>query len=83
MAEDTDRQSCVGARWLADEMSGRNTDVLQEREVGEVNTFDAKYPGRCADCGDDIDEGDEIGYIDDEICCGDCVLAEMDRQGLL
>ena len=36
--------------------------------------FPAAYGGTCGCCGLDFDEGDPIGYLDDEICCEDCVL---------
>lgn len=35
--------------------------------------FYAKWRGWCSECGDEWEEGDEIGYVDDELCCGDCV----------
>lgn len=36
--------------------------------------FLASYPGTCGHCGDDIDEGNEVGYNeDDELCHGDCL----------
>lgn len=35
-------------------------------------TFVAKYHGICNECLDDIDPGDEAGYLDDEVCCVDC-----------
>lgn len=36
------------------------------------STFTAIYDGHCTECGDDIFEGDDIAYYDDEIVCGDC-----------
>lgn len=35
-------------------------------------TFTARYDGECAECYADIAEGDEIGYVDGEICCESC-----------
>lgn len=40
--------------------------------------FTARYPGSCAQCDEHIEPGDEAGYIDDEVCCEDCCLAEGD-----
>lgn len=35
--------------------------------------FEAKYPGRCADCGEDIERGDLIQYDEDSrIVHADC-----------
>lgn len=38
-------------------------------DVGPV--FEARYPGRCA-CGEDFDEGDEVRYVDGELCLVGC-----------
>lgn len=43
-------------------------------------TFSARYPGHCQLCGADFDEGDEIGYVDDEIACEECVLEEDEED---
>lgn len=45
-----------------------------------ARTFTARYPQRdgCAQCGADIDAGDQAGYIDSEICCEDCCFADPD-----
>lgn len=41
--------------------------------------FNARYPGTCGDCSDDIEPGDQVGYDDtDSIVCADC-LAEYLR----
>jgi DNA-directed RNA polymerase subunit RPC12/RpoP len=37
-----------------------------------IRTFTAKYAGTCSNCGADIEAGDEIGYVDDEINCESC-----------
>lgn len=34
--------------------------------------FEARYPGTCGECGDDIDPGDEVCYEDDELIHADC-----------
>lgn len=34
--------------------------------------FNARWAGTCNDCGEDFEEGDRIGYVDDVICCYDC-----------
>lgn len=38
-----------------------------------MRTFTARFDSECAHCGGDIEEGDEIAYVDDEIACEDCV----------
>lgn len=49
--------------------------------MSEVNKFTARFPSECARCPNEIEEGDEAGYIDDEVCCGDCVqAAEAEEQ---
>ena len=40
--------------------------------VRHSRPFEAKYPGRCGLCDDDIDPGDEVCYADDEVCHLDC-----------
>lgn len=35
-------------------------------------TFEARFYGRCADCGDDIEPGDDVRYEDDELIHDDC-----------
>lgn len=34
--------------------------------------FTARYNGKCP-CGNHIQRGDPIGWIDGEVCCGGCV----------
>lgn len=34
--------------------------------------FIAQYHGRCP-CGEPIEPGDEIGYVEDAISCANCV----------
>lgn len=34
--------------------------------------FEAKYGGRCADCGEPIHIGDQIRYDDDRVVHDDC-----------
>lgn len=36
-------------------------------------TFTARYKSDCSECGEEIYPGDEAGYVDDEVCCEDCV----------
>lgn len=53
------------------------------RNVMSVNRFVAAYDGACAECGELIEEGDDAGFIDDDMCCGVCVTAterERDAQ---
>jgi hypothetical protein len=45
-----------------------------------ARTFRASFPGHCSFCLADFDEGDEIGYNeDDEIICAEC-LAEDEAE---
>lgn len=39
-------------------------------------TFEARYDGECKHCLTDIQEGDEIGYVNDEIACESCFYDE-------
>ena len=39
-------------------------------------TFTARYDGRCRHCSEQICEGDEVGYVDDELACTDCFYDE-------
>jgi hypothetical protein len=32
----------------------------------------ARYPGKCAACGESFDEGDLIGQVDGDWCCENC-----------
>ena len=34
--------------------------------------FTAAYPGTCAECLDEIEPGDEVQYVDDELIHEDC-----------
>lgn len=34
--------------------------------------FTARFDSECPGCGEEILEGDEAGYVDDEVVCGDC-----------
>jgi hypothetical protein len=34
--------------------------------------FTARFDSDCNSCGDRITEGDEAGYVDDEVCCELC-----------
>ena len=35
--------------------------------------FPARYPGTCQSCFTRFDEGDDIGYVGDELRCGGCL----------
>lgn len=35
--------------------------------------FSAAYDGECQGCGGEFHEGDEVAYVDDELCCEACV----------
>lgn len=48
-----------------------------------ANRFTASYPGGCSECGEDFDEGDRVGYVDDELCCDDCCQAAEDEEAEL
>lgn len=43
--------------------------------------FTARYPGRChADCGDTIEPGDDVVYVDDQLVHDGCTpAAEVER----
>lgn len=34
--------------------------------------FTAHYDGLCGECGDEIEPGDEVQYVDDELVHADC-----------
>lgn len=34
--------------------------------------FEARYPGRCPQCGERIEPGDEVTYNDDEVVHAEC-----------
>lgn len=38
-----------------------------------TTTFVARYGGWCKYCGDRIEEGDNAGYVFDELACESCV----------
>jgi hypothetical protein len=41
--------------------------------MAETGVFVAKYStGRCGECQERINEGDECCYVDDEICHAEC-----------
>lgn len=42
-----------------------------------MRTFEARYPGKCAGCGERIDEGDSIGYHEDAAVHADCAGAAV------
>jgi hypothetical protein len=37
-----------------------------------VTPFVARYRGECADCGDRIEPGQQVTYVDDELTHADC-----------
>jgi hypothetical protein len=41
-------------------------------------SFLAKYDGRCGICEEPFGEGDEVEFVDDELCHAEC--AEEDRE---
>lgn len=41
-------------------------------EPNKSKLFSASFPGTCSHCGTHIEEGDSIGYLDDEIVCDVC-----------
>lgn len=43
-----------------------------------ARTFTAKYDGSCSNCGVDIEPGDDVGYVDDEINCENCFEAAQE-----
>lgn len=49
-----------------------------------ANRFVASFPGECSECAERFDEGDRIGYVEDELCCDDCCAdAEDEEDGLM
>ena len=44
--------------------------ALRRRSVARV--FEARYPGECAGCGEPIEPGDQVSYVDDELLGGCC-----------
>lgn len=48
--------------------------------MDNITRFRARYDGECSDCGDYFEEGDFVGYVDDELCCGECVQSAEDEQ---
>jgi hypothetical protein len=38
-----------------------------------VKLFPARYNGICRCCDEPIEVGDWVGYLDDEVCCEDCI----------
>lgn len=43
-----------------------------ERMPDKGPLFPASYEGVCNNCGWDIEPGDDIGYVDDEVVCKEC-----------
>ncbi|WP_285438068.1 hypothetical protein [Streptomyces sp. ISL-98] len=44
-----------------------------------MRKFNARFDSECQHCGGDIEEGDEIAYVEDQIACESCVAeAEQD-----
>lgn len=51
--------------------------------MANVTRFVARFPKEsgCSACDGDIEQGDSIGYLDDEIACEDCCdEAEAEEQ---
>jgi formylmethanofuran dehydrogenase subunit E len=42
--------------------------------------FTAQFDSNCASCGELILVGDEPGYVDDEVVCGDCYDTARDEE---
>ena len=36
-------------------------------------TVKARYGSKCPGCGERIEEGDDIGLVDGDWCCSECV----------
>lgn len=53
-------------------MTTYNTPGKLHYAQEKPSRFTAAYPGDCGRCWRDIEPGDEAGYIDNEVCCGDC-----------
>lgn len=39
-----------------------------------AHVFTARFPARCGGCDGQVEVGDTVGYVDDEVCCHDCVI---------
>lgn len=52
--------------------------VKQANSIGP--RFIAAFTNRdgCPECGGLMEEGEEVGYVDDEVVCGDCHTAARD-----
>lgn len=37
-----------------------------------MRTFRARYPGRCGNCDEPIEPGDEVTYVDEDVVHADC-----------
>jgi hypothetical protein len=57
------------------------TSVREGLEDKEPHLFPANYPGRCPDCDDEIEIGDEVGFRSgtDGVLCSDCLLSNPAR----
>jgi hypothetical protein len=65
---ETDERELVPAGGIPDD----------DENIGmEVVLITASYAGKCPGCGEPITEGDNIGRVDGDWCCADCV----DEQG--
>ena len=42
-----------------------------------MTAFEARYPGRCADCDNRIEPGDQATYLDDELVHLACASREL------
>ena len=49
------------------------TDWSRLQRQAKTTVFAARYPGKCSACGETIEEGDRVGYVEDELV-GECCL---------
>lgn len=55
-------------------------DVTPAAPVRGPRIFGAAYHGKCNVCGFPFDEGDPIGYCEDEIACELCVYEQLGQS---
>lgn len=60
-------------------LGGRGTPAPKTRRStmkGASKPFEARYGGYCGLCSGDVDRGDEVCFVEDEICHLECAESE-------
>jgi hypothetical protein len=59
---------------LAKDLESEDLQRIDTEMVNGVRggTFIASWYSECARCPNDLEPGDQCGYVDDEPCCGSC-----------